>query len=103
MTQARRAFDEALTAAQRTVDTLEGNASTAQAGAREAGRMMLSYTSDMVEDAFDLVQGLLRAGDARAVMSLQQDFMKKQMERTAERARKMTEAAVKAGFGMKPF
>jgi len=101
MDQARRAFEEAMTAAQRTVDTLEGNATAMQAGAREAGRMMLSYAGDVVDDAFALVQGLVKARDPQTIMTLQQDFLRRQMEKAGERTRRMTETAMKGGFGFK--
>ena len=76
--QARKAIDGFMGAAQRTVDTLEGSASTMQAGAKDVTRRSLSYAEQNIAAAFDLAQRLVRAKDVQEAMQLQAEFVRSQ-------------------------
>ena len=76
--QARKAFDGFMGAAQRTVDTLEGSASTMQSGAKDMTRRTFSYAEQNIAAAFDLAQKLVRAKDVQEAVQLQSEFVRSQ-------------------------
>jgi phasin len=76
--QARKALDGFMGAAQRTVDTLEGSASTMQSGAKDMTRRTFSYAEQNIAAAFDLAQKLVRAKDVQEAVQLQSEFVRSQ-------------------------
>jgi phasin len=78
--QARRAMDGFIGAAQRTVDTLEGSATTVQASARDMTRKTFSYAEQNIQAAFDLAQRMVRAKDVQEAMQIQAEFVRTQFE-----------------------
>ena len=77
--QARKALDGFMGAAQRTVDTFEGSASTMQTGAKDMTRRTFSYAEQNIAAAFDLAQKLIRAKDVQEAVQLQSEFVRSQM------------------------
>ncbi len=78
--QARRAMDGFIGAAQRTVDTFEGSATTVQASARDMTRKTFSYAEQNIQAAFDLAQRMVRAKDVQEAMQIQAEFVRTQFE-----------------------
>lgn len=78
--QARRAFDGFISAAQKTVDTFEGSASTVQTSATDATRKTFTYAEQNLTAAFDLAQKMVRAKDMQEAMQIQAEFMRSQFE-----------------------
>jgi len=76
--QARKAVDSFLSAAHRTVDTLEGSASTVQSSAKDMTRKTLNYAEQNLSAAFDHAQRLVRAKDVQEAMQLQSEFVRSQ-------------------------
>lgn len=78
--QARRAMDGFIGAAQRTVDTFEGSATTVQTSARDMTRKTFSYAEQNIQAAFDLAQRMVRAKDVQEAMQIQAEFVRTQFE-----------------------
>ncbi|MBZ6076173.1 phasin [Microvirga puerhi] len=78
--QARKAMDGFLGAAQKTVDTFEGSANTAQASVKDVTRKTLSYAEQNIAAAFDLAQKMVRAKNVQEAMQYQAEFVRSQVE-----------------------
>src|SRR5882757_3358439 len=77
--QARKALDGFMTAAQKTVTTMEAQATVAQSGAKDVGQN--------IANSFEFAQKLVRAKDLQEVMALQQEFLASQMKAMSEQAK----------------
>ncbi|QFU15655.1 phasin [Microvirga thermotolerans] len=78
--QARKAMDGFLGAAQKTVDTFEGSATTAQASVKDVTRKTFSYAEQNIAAAFDLAQKMVRAKNVQEAMQYQAEFVRSQIE-----------------------
>lgn len=78
--QARKAIDGFMGAAQKTVDTLEGSASTVQSSAKDATRKTFTYAEQNIAAAFDLAQKMVRAKDVQEAMQYQAEYVRAQFE-----------------------
>jgi phasin len=78
--QARKAIDGFMGAAQKTVDTLEGSATTVQTNAKDATRKTFTYAEQNIAAAFDLAQRMVRAKDMQEMMQAQAEFVRAQYE-----------------------
>ena len=78
--QARKAIDGFMGAAQKTVDTLEGSATTVQSNAKDATRKTFTYAEQNIAAAFDLAQRMVRARDMQEMMQAQAEFVRAQYE-----------------------
>lgn len=94
--QARQAFDGFITAAHNAVSTFEGQAATARKGAREVTEKALGFAQQNIASSFELAQRLMQAKDVQEVMSLQGDYIRRQMEALSAQARELGESAGKA-------
>ena len=63
--QAKKAFDELMTATQRAVSTFEGHASSAQTTALELQRKVVGYSERNVAASLEFAQNLLQAKEPR--------------------------------------
>ena len=101
--QAKKAVDGFLTAAQKAATTLETQANTAQAGAKDVREKVMGFAEENINNSFEFAQRLVRAKDIQEVMALQQEFMKQQMQAMQAQARDLGTAATKAASeGVKP-
>ena len=98
--QAKVAFDGFITAAQKAVDTLEGQTAAAQASAKDVGRKAVSFAERNMATSFEFAQKLVRAKDLQEVMRLQAEFIKTQMAAMSEQAKEIGESASKAAMTM---
>ncbi|MBO0345795.1 phasin [Roseibium sp. CAU 1637] len=94
--QARKAFDDFMSMTQKAVANVEGSASVAQSGATDVNKKTLSYAEEHVDAAFKFAQQMVRAKDVDEVVSLQRDYMRKQMESLGEQTRDLSATATKA-------
>jgi phasin len=97
--QARLAFDKFICAAHDAVNTFEGRAKTAQAGARDVSEKAMAYAEENVNNAFAFAQKLVRAKDISDIMQLQADFVASQMHTLSEQAKELGETATKHAMG----
>jgi phasin len=91
--QARKAIDGFLSAAQKTVDTIETSADTMQASTKDLTRKTLSYAEQNIAAAFDLAQRLVRAKDPQEAMQLQAEYVRSQFAAMQAQMREFGTAA----------
>ena len=96
VTQAKKAFDDLMTATQRAVSTFEGHASAAQTTAVELQRKVVGYSERNVSASLEFAQNLLQARDPETLMKLHADYVKAQMQALTEQARDLTQHYAKA-------
>jgi phasin len=94
--QAKKAVDGFLTAAQKTASTLETQANTAQAGAKDVREKVMGFAEENINNSFDFAQKLVRAKDIQEVMRLQQEFLQQQMQAMQSQAKDLGASAVEA-------
>ena len=94
--QAKKAVDGFLTAAQKTATTLETQANTAQAGAKDVREKVMSFAEENINNSFEFAQKLVRAKDIQEVMALQQEFLKQQMQQMQNQAKDLGANAVQS-------
>src|SRR5918998_1566812 len=78
--QARKAMDGFMGAAQKTVDTFEGSATTVQSSAKDMTRKTFAYAEQNISAAFDMAQKMVRAKDMQEAMQVQAEFVRQQFE-----------------------
>lgn len=91
--QARKAIDGFMGAAQKTVDTFEGSANTAQASAKDVTRKTFTYAEQNIAAAFDLAQKMVRAKNVQEAMQYQAEFVRSQIESMQAQMRDLGSAA----------
>lgn len=102
--QARKAFDDAMDLARKTVADLEGNATTVQTHMRDMTRETLEFASASANATFSLMERMARAKDPAEVAALQKAYIDEQMERLGRQARAASDGAIRAAQDLtKPF
>ena len=96
--QARKAFDEFVTAANRAVGNLEGCAAAAQAGAKDVTQKAMNFAEQNAASSFDFAQKLMRAKDIEEVMKLHSDYVKKQIHTLSEQAKELGQSAARGAM-----
>ena len=94
--QAKKAFDDLMSATQKAVSTFEGHASSAQATALELQRKVIGYSERNVGASLEFAQKLLQAKAPEEAMKLHADYVKAQMQALTEQARDIAQHAAKA-------
>ncbi|WP_417675705.1 phasin [Roseibium sp.] len=94
--QARKAFDDFMNVTQQAVSKVEDSASAMQTGTTDVNRKALTFAEEQVDAAFKFAQDMVRAKDVEEMMSLQQGYLRKQMETLGEQARDLSDSATKA-------
>lgn len=94
--QAKKAFDDWMTATQHAVSTFEGHASSAKTSVLELQRKVVSYSERNVGASLEFAQKLLQAKSPEDAMKLHAEYVKAQMEALAEQAREIGQHAGKA-------
>jgi len=94
--QARKAFDGFITAAQKTASSIEGQASVAQASAKDIRQKAMTFAEKNVATSFEFAQKLVRAKDLEEMTRLQTEFMQRQMQTLAEQAQELGQTATRA-------
>jgi phasin len=95
--QARKAFDDLMSATHRAVSTFEGQASSAHTTARELQRKVIGFSEHNVAASLDFAQKLLQASNSEQVVRLHADYVQAQMRTLGEQARDLAQHAAKAG------
>jgi phasin len=85
--QAKQALDGFMSAAHRTVSTLEDQAETTRKGAKNLGEKAVTFAEQNIASSFAFAQNLVRAKDVEGMLKLQADYIKAQMQTLAEQAR----------------
>ena len=85
--QAKKAFDDFITAAQKAVTAVEGHATGAKANTKNIGEKAMAFAEKNVATSFEFAQKVVRAKDIQELMQLQTEFVKTQMPAFVEQAR----------------
>ena len=85
--QAKKAFDDFITAAQKAVTAVEGHAAGAQASTKNIGEKAIAFAEKNVATSFEFAQKVVRAKDIQELTQLQTEFVKTQMPTFVEQAR----------------
>ena len=94
--QAKKAFDDLMSATQKAVSTFEGHASSAQTTALELQRKVMGYSERNVGASLEFAQKLLQVKAPDEAMKLHADYVKAQMQALTEQARDIAQHAAKA-------
>jgi phasin len=98
--QAKQAFDIFISAAQHAVSTVENQAATMQAGAKEVGELAMGFAE--ITSSFEFAQRLLQAKDPKDIMALHADYVNSQIAALTEQGKELGERMAKmTGQGSK--
>jgi phasin len=93
--QAKQAVEGFISAAQRTVSALEGQAETARKGAKDVSGKAMGFVEQNVATSFDFAQKLVRAKDLQEMLELQASYIRTQMQALTEQAKELGQSAGK--------
>ncbi len=85
--QAKKAFDDFITAAQKAVTAVEGQTASANASTKNIGEKAMAFAEKNVATSFEFAQKVVRAKDIQELTQLQTEFVKTQMPTFVEQAR----------------
>ncbi len=94
--QARKAFEDFMASAQKTVTTVDTQTKKAKDGAVDFNEQVLSAAEDNIAAAFRLAQRLVQSTSVQEAMELQAKYLQERMAVMAEQARHVGEATAKA-------
>jgi len=92
VTQARKAFDGFIQAANQAMGQLHDHAQAAQSGATEIAHKSMSYAEAAT---FEYAQKLMHAKDASEVMALQSEYLSRQMQVLSTQVQDLGKSAAK--------
>jgi phasin len=95
VTQARKAFEGFVAAANQAVGQMQGQAQAAHSGASEIAHKSMQYAEQNVAATFDFAQKLMHAKDAAEVMALQSDYLSRQMQTLSAQVHELGQSAAK--------
>lgn len=96
--QARKAFENFLSGAQKTASSIEDHGAEVRAGAKDISSKALSYAEKNVQASLDYAQQLLQAKDLPEVMRLHTEYVQAQMRALAEQASEIGQAVSRAAM-----
>jgi len=95
VTQARKAFDGFIEAANQAMGQFQGQALTARSTASEIAHKSMTYAEQNVGAAFDFAQKLMHAKDSAEVMALQSEYLNRQMQTISAQVQDLGQSAAK--------
>jgi phasin len=95
VTQARKAFESFIQAANQAVGQIQGRAEAAHSGASEIAHKSMEYAEKNVAATFDFAQRLMHAKDAAEVMGLQSEYLGHQMQALSAQVQELGQSAAK--------
>ncbi len=104
LVQARKAVNDVLAVAQKSIETMDAGASTLQGHIRDVGRESLSFAESTVDASLTFIEAMTRASSPQEIAEIQQKFVREQMERLGAQTRSLGENAIKTAQNLtKPF
>lgn len=100
--QARQAFHTFISAAQTAASNIEGQASAAQAGAKDVREKAMAFAEKNVATSFDFAQKLVQAKDVEELTRLQAEFVQRQIQALTEQAQELGQTAARATVDASP-
>ena len=95
VTQARRAFESFMDAANQAVGQMQGRAEAAHGSASEIAQKSMQYAEQNVAATLEFAQKLMRAKDSAEVMGLQSEFLGRQMQALSTQVHELGQSAAK--------
>jgi phasin len=96
--QARKAFENFMSAAQKTASQFEDQSAMAQASAKELSSKALTFAETNIKASLDHAERLLKAKDMVEVLKLHGEHVQNQMRTLAEQASEMGQAVTRAAM-----
>lgn len=96
--QARKAFDNFMSAAQKTASTFEDQGAVVQASARELSSKAVSFAEANIKAQLDYAERLFKAKDMAEALHLHGEHIQTQMRALAEQASEMGQAVTRAAM-----
>ena len=96
--QARKAFENFMSAAQKTASQFEDQSAVAQASARELSGKAATFAEANIKASLDYAERLLKARDMPEALKLHTDHLQNQMRVLAEQASEMGQAVTRAAM-----
>lgn len=96
--QARKAFENFMSAAQKTASTFEDQGAVVQASARELSGKAATFAETNIKASLDYAERLLKAKDMAEVLHLHTEHVQNQMRALAEQASEMGQAVTRAAM-----
>ena len=93
--QARQAFETFMSAATQVASTADKHAADARAGVKEVGGLAVRFAQRNVASSFEFAQQLVRAKDSQEVMTLNADYVKRQIAALSDQTKELTREAAK--------
>jgi phasin len=95
VTQARKAFQGFIEAANKAVGQLQGQAQAAHSGASEIAHKSMSYAEQNVTATFEFAQKIMHAKDTAELMRLQSEYLSRQMQTLSAQVQDLGQSAAK--------
>lgn len=95
VTQARKAFEGFIEAANKAVGQLQGQTAAAHSAASEIAHKSMAYAEQNVAATFDFAQKLMNAKDPAELMRLQSEFLSRQMQALSSQVQELGQSAAK--------
>ena len=96
--QARKAFENFMSAAQKTASTFEDQGNAAQASAKELSGKAVEYAEANIRASLDYAERLLKAKDMTEVLKMHGEHIQERMRALAEQASEMGQAVTRAAM-----
>jgi phasin len=96
--QARKAFENFMSAAQKTASQFEDQGAAAQASAKELSAKAVGFAEANIKASLDYAERLLKAKDLAEVLKLHTEHVQDQMRILAEQAGELGQAATRAAM-----
>ena len=95
VTQARKAFEGFIEAANKAMGQMQGQAQAAHSSASEIAHKSMAYAEKNVAATFEFAQKLMRAKDAAELMALQSEYLSRQMQALSSQVQDLGQSAAK--------
>ncbi len=98
--QARKAFDDFVSATVKAVDKAETSTKSLQDGARDANRQAIGFLEENVAASFEFAQKMVRARTLEELQTLHRDFLQRQIAAAQTQTKSVGETLTKAASGV---
>lgn len=95
VTQARKAFEGFIEAANKAVGQLQGQTAVAHSAASEIAHKSMTYAEQNVASTFEFAQKLMSARDTAELMRLQSEYLSRQMQTLSSQVSDLGQSAAK--------
>lgn len=89
--QARKAFDDFMSATVKAIDKAEASAKSLQDGARDVNRQTIGFLEDNVAASFEFAQKMVRARTIEELQAIHREFLERQAAAAQSQTRSVGE------------